>query len=315
MLFIGPTPLAGIGQCMLKYLDIFPDSKYLELGHVTKEACQGAEIFMFPLPIEPWLSMIPQIKELAKSIICMTICETETVHEDYGKLFAMFENIAVSSEYCKRVFSKQFPDTQFHIIRAYVPVPGSNARGVVPPSSTYRFYHIGNILDQRKNVNDILRAFTDLNLSDCELIIKATCKQDVKIEHPKIKVINGLLEQDKIDQIHTMCDCYVSFSNSEGIGLGAVEAALRNKPVILPEYGGAPDYIRSDYMISCGTQEVPHDDFLFKKGMIWGKPNFEQLKEFMLDVYTKKVREVDHSFTRQRVSKEEISEQFKAFPR
>ena len=312
MLFIGPTPLAGIGQCMLKYLDIFPGSKYLELGHVTREACQGAEIFMFPLPIEPWLSMIPQIKELAKSIICMTICETETVHEDYGKLFAMFENIAVSSEYCKRVFSRQFPDTQFHIIRAYVPRVAQQLS--VPPSSTYRFYHIGNILDQRKNVNDILRAFTTLNLPDCELVIKATCKQDVKIEHPKIKVINGLLEQDKIDQIHAMCDCYVSFSNSEGIGLGAVEAALRNKPVILPEYGGAPDYIKSDYMISCGTQEVPNDDFLFKKGMIWGKPNFEQLKEFMLDAHTKKVREVDHSFTRQRVSKEEISEQFKAFP-
>jgi glycosyltransferase involved in cell wall biosynthesis len=110
-----------------------------------------------------------------------------------------------------------------------------------------------------------------------------------------------------------MCDCYVSFSNSEGIGLGAVEAALRNKPVILPEYGGAPDYIKSDYMISCGTQEVPNDDFLFKKGMIWGKPNFEQLKEFMLDAHTKKVRKVDHSFTRQRVSKEEILSNSKHF--
>lgn len=313
MLFIGPTPLAGIGQCMLKYVDIFPDSKYLQIGEVTREACQGADIFMFPLPIEPWLSTIPHIKDLAKSVICMTICETETVHEDYGKLFAMFDTIAVSSEYCKRVFSRQFPDTSFHIIRAYVPRVAQQLS--VPPSSTYRFYHIGNILDQRKNVNDILRAFTTLNLPDCELVIKATCKQDVKIEHPKIKVINGLLEQDKIEQIHAMCDCYVSFSNSEGIGLGAVEAALRNKPVILPEYGGAPDYIKSDYMISCGTQEIPFDDFLFKKGMIWGKPNFEQLKEFMLNAYTKKVREVDHSFTRQRVSKEEILEQFKAFPR
>jgi glycosyltransferase involved in cell wall biosynthesis len=257
--------------------------------------------------------MIPQVKELAKSIICMTICETETVHEDYGKLFEMFENIAVSSEYCKRVFSRQFPDTKFHIIRAYVPQVAQQLS--VPPSTTYRFYHIGNILDQRKNVNDILRAFTELNLPDCVMIIKATCKQEVKVEHPNIKIINGLLPQSSIDQIHAMCDCYVSFSNSEGIGLGAVEAALRDKPVILPEYGGAPDYIKSDYMISCGTQEVPNDDFLFKRGMIWGKPSFEQLKEFMLDAYTKRVREADHTFTRQRVSKEEVLEQFRAFPR
>tara|TARA_R110002072_G_scaffold49869_7_gene135153 strand:+ start:3448 stop:4386 length:939 start_codon:yes stop_codon:yes gene_type:complete len=312
MLFIGPSPLAGIGQCTLKYLELFPGSRYVQIPELNDELLTDAEVFMFPLPIEPWLTIIPKVKELSKTVICMTICETETVHEDYGKLFEMFDTIAVSSEFCKRVFSKQFPDTSFHIIRAYVPPPVVSS---LPPSNIYRFYHIGNVLDQRKNVNDILRAFIDLKLDNCELVIKATCKQEVKIEHPAIKVINGLMPQDAIDRIHTMCDCYVSFSNSEGIGMGAVEAALRDKPVILPEYGGAPDYIKSDYMISCGTQEVPRDDFLFKKGMIWGKPNFEQLKEFMLDAYNKKVRKVDHSFTKDRVSAEEIKSQFKAFPR
>ena len=33
-------------------------------------------------------------------------------------------------------------------------------------------------------------------------------------------------------------DCYVSFSSSEGVGMGAVEAAIRNKPVIITDYGG-----------------------------------------------------------------------------
>lgn len=311
MLFIGPTPLAGIGQCMLKYVSLFPGSTYKEIHQLGPDD-DNQDVFVFPLPIEPWLSTLPKIKERARSVICMTICETETVHEDYGKLFDMFENIAVSSEFCRRVFSRQFPDTNFHIIRAYIPPPPVF---ILPGSDVYRFYHIGNVLDQRKNVNDILRAFTELNLPRCELIIKATCKQGVNIQHPNIRVINGLAPQEFVDRLHAMCDCYVSFSNSEGIGLGAVEAALRDKPVILPEYGGAPDYIKSDYMISCGTQEVPNDDFLFKKGMLWGKPNFEQLKEFMLDAHTKMVRKADHSFTRQRVSKEEILEQFRAFPR
>ena len=310
MLFIGPTPLAGIGQCMLKYTPLFPGSTYKQIHELGPDD-DNQDVFMFPLPVEPWLSIIPAIKAKAKSVICMTICETETVHEDYGKLFDMFETIAVSSEFCKRVFSNQFPDTNFHLIRAHIPLPPIF---VLPDSGVYRFYHIGNILDQRKNVNDILRAFTELNLPRCELIIKATCKQEVNIQHPNIKVINGLAPQEFVDRLHAMCDCYVSFSNSEGIGLGAVEAALRDKPVILPEYGGAPDYIKSDYMISCGTQEVPNDDFLFKKGMLWGKPNFEQLKEFMLDAHTKRLHKVDHSFTKQRVSAEEIIEQFKAFP-
>jgi hypothetical protein len=36
----------------------------------------------------------------------MTVCETETVHEDYGKIFEHFDTILVPSEFCKRVLSK-----------------------------------------------------------------------------------------------------------------------------------------------------------------------------------------------------------------
>jgi hypothetical protein len=102
----------------------------------------------------------------------------------------------------------------------------------------------------------------------------------------------------------------VSFSSSEGIGLGAVEAAIQNKPVIIPEYGGAVDYIKTPYLISCEKQEVPHDDFLFKKGMIWGKPNFDQLIKFMKDAYDKKLTYMNHDHTRFVVGPEEFHRTF-----
>ena len=51
-----------------------------------------------------------------------------------------------------------------------------------------------------------------------------------------------------MEDIHAKSDCYVSFSSSEGIGLGAVEAALRNKPVIITDFGGAPEYIKTPYL-------------------------------------------------------------------
>ena len=312
MLFIGSTPLSGIGQYILKYTQLFPDHKYIQFN---EEVPEGEDVFVFPLPYGNIYDKLREIKHKSRSVICMTICATETVHADYGKIFEIFPDIAVSSEFCRRVFARQFPDTNFHIIRAYIPYKFTPRPEWSMKSGVYRFYHIGNVLDQRKNTNEIIRAFIELNLPDAMLILKATALRPVDIQHPRIKVINGLLPQDKLDAIHDMCDCYVSFSSSEGIGLGAVEAAIRDKPVILPEYGGAPDYIKSDYMISCGTQEVPCDDFLFKKGMIWGKPDFEQLKSFMKDVCEKKIRQVDHSFTRQRVSAEEVLEQFKAFPR
>jgi glycosyltransferase involved in cell wall biosynthesis len=242
----------------------------------------------------------------------MTTCETETVHEAYGDLFKHFDKVAVSSRFCKKVLSRQFPDVEFIIVRAHIParpvLTVSNTFGI--PKDTYKFYHIGNILDQRKNFKSILEAFIRLNLPESTLVVKATCLKDVAINLPNVVIINGLIPEHELNGLHLLCDCYVSFSSSEGIGLGAVEAAIQNKPVIMPNYGGAVDYIKTPYLIECDKQEIQADDFLFKKGMVWGKPNFEQLLKFMKDAYDKKLRHMTHSHTRFIVGPEEVHRTF-----
>lgn len=296
MLFIGPTLLSGIGQHCKKYMDLFPRSKYIQ---IQEEIPESEKAFIFALPIPHWLDKIPEIKRKIKDVICMTVCETETVHEDYGKLFALFDKIAVPSEFCRRVFSRQFPDTKFYIIHAHV-----------PDKRPYTFYHIGNVYDPRKNFNKILETFVRMNKYDARLVIKATCKEPVLARIPNVEIINGLLSDEEMENIHARCDCYVSFSSSEGVGMGAVEAALRNKPVIITEYGGAPEYIETPYMIKCGLQYLVKDDFLFKAGMQWGKPDEDQLREFMEDAYTKKLRYMDHPRTRVLTSRESVLHEF-----
>ena len=296
MIFIGPTLLSGIGQHTKKYMDLFPGSKYIEIHNEIPE-CERA--FIFALPINKWLERIPEIKKKVKHLHCMTVCETETVHEDYGKLFEHFDRVAVPSEFCKRVFSRQFPNTEFYVVRAHI-----------QNKEPYVFYHIGNIIDQRKNFKDILEAFVRLNKPDTKLLIKATCSKEMKINLPNVEVINGLVSDETMDKIHRLGDCYVSFSSSEGVGMGAVEAAIRNKPVIITDYGGAPEYVKTPYTIDCELQELQNDDFLFKKGMQWGKPNKEQLLEFMEDAYNKRVRYMDHSHTHELVGERGVSHQF-----
>ena len=296
MLFIGPTALSGIGQQMRKYMDLFPGSKCIDINDEIP-VCEKA--FIYALPVQFWLDKIPEIKRKVKHVTCMTICETETVHEDYGKLFKLFDRIAVPSEFCQRVFKKQFPDTDFFIIHAHV-----------PDNRPYTFYHIGNVLDPRKNFNKILETFIRLNKPDTRLIIKATCKQPININIPNVTFINDLVSNEVMEDIHAKSDCYVSFSSSEGIGLGAVEAALRNKPVIITDFGGAPEYIKTPYTIDCERQELVKDDFLFKAGMTWGKPNANQLMEFMEDAYNKKLRYMDHPRTRMLTSRENILQEF-----
>jgi len=293
MLFIGPTLMSGIGQHLKKYSTLFPGSTYMEIMEDNIPECE--EAFIFALPVPYWLTRIPEMKRKIKHLTCMTVCETETVHEDYGKLFEHFDRIAVPSSFCQRVFTRQFPDTTFYIVHAHI-----------PRDERYTFYHIGNIMDPRKNFRSILEAFVLLNEPNARLVVKATCNSPVNINLPNVQVLNGLVSDDDMHDLHKRCDCYVSFSHSEGVGMGAVEAALQDKPVIITDYGGAVEYIKTPYTIECTLQELEKDDFLFKKGMLWGNPDPNQLLEFMRDAFNKRMKYMNHTHTKNITSAENV---------
>ena len=299
MIIIGPSLISGIGQQARKYMKLFlPNSYYYVFGNTLPESEHG---MIYMLPVKDHMEYLKYARTRVKNLACMTICETETVHEDYGLIMNEFKRVAVPSEFCKRVFSKQFPNNEFYVIHAHVPVPREKP---------YTFYHIGNIADPRKRFKDILQAFVRLNEPNTRLIVKATGKQPIQIQFPRVEVINDLLDDDAMDDLHNRCDCYVTFSHSEGIGMGAVEAALRSKPVIITNYGGAPEYVKTPYTIDCELQELEKDDFLFKKGMMWGNPNFNQLLEFMRHAYDNRVRYMEHNHTKQLVGRENVLEEF-----
>ncbi len=301
MIFIGPTLRSGIGQHCSKYCNLFPGSKYYHFGEDIPECDHG---LVFLIPTQPTLDLIPYMKSRVKNLSCMTVCETATVHEDYGKICDEFETIFVPSQFCKDVLSKQFPKNNFITIHAHIPAPKK--------FKPYTFYHIGNIADNRKNFKGILTAFMRVkqDMPNVRLIVKATCNQDVDIPLPGVKVINGLISDDEMEDIHTISDCYVSFSSSEGVGMGAVEAALRNKPVIITNYGGAPEYIETPYTIDCEPGFLEEDDFLFKKGMEWGRPDFDQLVMYMSDAVKRNLKIMDHFHTKRLVSKEFVLQEF-----
>ena len=299
MIVIGPALNTGIGQHAKKYTQLFGNSSmYFVIGKELPQ-CETGLIFMLPVPAH--MEYLKHAKRRIKNLACMTVCETETVHEDYGLIMQEFKRVAVPSEFCKRVLSKQFPDNEFYVIHAHIPEPNENP---------YTFYYIGNIMDPRKKFKDILQAFVRLNKSDTRLVVKATCRSPVNIQFPRVQVINDMLTDEQMNDLHNRCDCYVSFSHSEGVGMGAVEAAMRDKPVIITNYGGAPEYVKTPYTIDCGLQELEKDDFLFKKGMTWGKPNFDQLLEYMRHAYDNRVRHMDHEHTKQLVSKKNVLEEF-----
>jgi glycosyltransferase involved in cell wall biosynthesis len=298
-LFIGPRLLAGIGQVTNRYAELLRDNgqeaEYVEFGQQPKKT-RYEKGFAFVLPTDEHITMVDQYASLCNSMMYMTICETEPVNTAYGKL-VKYGTLYVASEFCKEVFEKQFPDVNWKILRLYA---DGTPQVPKPLSGPYIFYTIGNIMDPRKNTRGLIDAYLRCEFRDAaHLVLKATCMQDVTWRVPGVTVINGLLSNEDLEKVHEQSHCYINCSHSEGVGMGAVEAALRDKPVIITDFGGLKEYVKTPWTVPCTKGPIGFDDFLFTADQNWGFPSGEELQKCMWDCYEKKVTTWDHSHTRE----------------
>jgi glycosyltransferase involved in cell wall biosynthesis len=292
-LFIGPSKLSGIGQVTYRYAQLV-HGEYIEFSEQPSQETYDIG-FAFVLPIDVHLNQIDSIMTRCTRRVYMTVCETETVHPKYQDLVTRYKHLFVPSEFCKRILERQFPQGHWSLLRHWDAPRIVQAPRVTEP---YTFYTIGNVLDPRKNVRLLIEAFIRLNMQDTRLVIKATCHTPVKVSIPRVDVINGLLSDEDLEKVHASCHCYVNSSHSEGVGMGAVEAALRGKPVIIASYGGLSEYVqtpfvvRADVLVPIGT-----NDFLYTKDMLWGNPRLDDLVQHMRTCATERITSWDHSFT------------------
>ena len=298
-LFIGPRLLAGIGQVTNRYAELLrengKDAEYVEFGQQPKKA-RYDKGFAFVLPTDEHITMVDQYATRCDSVMYMTICETEPVNSAYGKL-TKYGTLYVASDFCKEVFEKQFPDVNWKVLRLYADGVPSVPK---PLSGPYIFYTIGNIMDPRKNIRGLIDAYLRCEFRDAvHLVLKATCLQDVNWRVPGVTVINGLLSDAELEKVHDQGHCYINCSHSEGVGMGAVEAALRDKPVIITDFGGLKEYVKTPWVVPCTKGPIGFNDFLFTADQNWGFPSGQKLQKYMWDCYEKKVTTWDHSHTRE----------------
>lgn len=298
VVFLGPSKISGIGQVTRKWATLY-NGDFVELGYPLERKYDVG--FAFILPVDGLMSLVKMYEEKCKRMIYYTICETEPVNEAYGKLQNLSKTLYTSSQFCADVLSKQFPDTEWKVLKLYAfPQTIQPSVSILPEGARgkYIFYHIGNIIDQRKNMNTLIDVFSRMKDMNVALVLKATCKWQVSINTPNVFIINDFLNDEQMESLHEYCNCYVSCSHSEGAGMGAVEAAMRDKPVIIQEYGATKEYVKTPWVIPCTKVPVGTDDFLFKKEHQWGLPDPDVLYNYMVHVYTEDIREWDHSFTR-----------------
>jgi glycosyltransferase involved in cell wall biosynthesis len=296
-LVVGPTALSGIGQVTSKYASLLTELgnkvEYVEIGQKPTKTRYDRG-FAFILPIAHQMAAVDFYTGLCRDMMYMTVCETEPVNEAY-ELVARFKKVWCPSEFSRRILARQFPECEWKLLHHW---SESKIHRAPTNSGPYIFYTIGNIMDPRKNIRRLIEAYLRCEFKDAaHLVLKATCNQPVNWKVPGVTVINGLLSESELEQIHTNSHCYVNFSHSEGVGMGAVEAALRSKPVIITDYGGLKEYVRTPWVVPCTVGPIGFDDFLFKKDHTWGHPSNEVLQKHMWDCFSRKVSHWDHSHT------------------
>lgn len=293
-LFVGPTKLAGIGQVTYKYAQLV-NGDYVEYGQAPPKKTYDRG-FAFVLPIQTHLDMVAQYASICKKMNYMTVCETEPVSPAYG-LLERYPEIYCPSEFSRQILEKQFPTVRWKLLRHWV---GSVGPRPPPAPSPYVFYTIGNVADPRKNIRGLIDAYLRCNFGNAaHLVLKATCMHPIDWKVPGVTVINGLLSDEDLEKIHGSSHCYVNCSHSEGVGMGAVEAALRSKPVIASDYGGLCEYVKTPWVVPCTKGPVGIDDFLFTRDLVWGYPSGPELQRCLRDCFEKKVLTWDHEHTRQ----------------
>ena len=292
------TLLSGIGQVTKKYADLLGAELVIKGERPLNSRYDRG--FIFLLPFEGECALADAYSQFCDKMIYMTICETEPVNEAYGML-TKYKTFHVASEFCKEVFEKQFPDVNWNVLHLYADV--ADIPRQPKTSGAYVFYTIGNMADPRKNIRSLLKAFRELRLPNARLLLKATCNQEYRVDIPGVTVINALLTNEQMEGVHAQGDCYINCSHSEGVGMGAVEEAMRDKPVIISDFGGLHEYVKTPFVVKTTPGPIGFDDFLYTKDLEWGHPDRQSLLDQMTKCYEESLTSWDHSFTRDLVAR------------
>ena len=305
----------GMGRAALQYKLIFEQMGYIvipmnwyDFMHRKRSSVDDADIlFSFIVPQQSLMHLLNDIVTNYPKTYGMTVWETENPPTCFQMYATMFDTMFAPSKFTIGKFTSPLYFLPHHVSSSSYELSDVNV-GIkhIIAVSGYKFYSISDFTDSRKNLNQMIQGFLDNNFTDAYLILKHNRHRDDIIRHPQIINIVGELTEKDMEYIHDTCHCYVNLSYSEGVGLGIIEAAVRNKPIIMTDYGGQNDYVNTPYVVKTTLGKIGFDEFLFTKDMSWGHPDDDDYKQKLKDAYRNNTIFQDHSTTRKLVSKKNI---------
>ena len=209
-----------------------------------------------------WRSKHQLLKE--KMVIGYCTWETDVLPTTWSKCInECVHELWVPSSYNKENFIKSgvtVPITVVPHIFLNVVLPAKNTVNL-NDDTIYTFYTIGE-LNPRKNILETIEAFCKAFNKDDQvrLIVKthyksydiedkSHCKHRINEEldkypnHAPVILLTEPQTQKQINALHSIGDCYVSLTRSEGFGMPIFDAHNYGKQVICTGYSGPLDFL------------------------------------------------------------------------
>ena len=272
-----------------------------------------------------WL--VPDIAKRAfdqepKSVrkVSMSLWETVNLPKSWLKSFESIDDIWVCGEFGRRIYqdsidkagldkkvqivpypvdAKSFEDEE--ILDFSKAVPGKDF------SNHYKFYFISQ-WNARKNFEDLLNSYWREFTKEDEVVL--VLKTYINDQSPKdqshlqqalielgrrtgnpdrapVILLHGAFSSEKMVRLHNSCDCFVSPSRGEGLGLGIVEASLAGNQIICSEFGEQTSYV--NHCITYPHMEVPVSGMAgytwYDSSQLWAQPDVTKMSDLMRKAY------------------------------
>lgn len=264
-----------------------------------------------------------QEKENVKKV-SMSLWETKNLPPSWLKSFESMDEIWVCGEFGREVYQESIDKAGLDKTVKVVPYPVDSGAfddkevldfsKAVPGkdfSNHYKFYFISQ-WNERKNFEDLLTAYwNEFTKDDDVLLVLKTyimdqSSQDLnrlqqgltqlgnrtgKDNRAPVVLLHGAFSSEKMVRLHNSCDCFVSPSRGEGLGLGIVEASLAGNKVICSTFGEQISYV--NHCITYSHLEIPvrgMDGYTwYNSSQLWAQPDVENMSVLMRNVYKERL--------------------------
>ena len=191
--------------------------------------------------------------------VAVTTWETSRLSAELARALSQYHQIITPSRFCEAIISESISALSFRRAKTAVVPHGFDTRDWPAThrstGDVFTFYTIAD-WGERKNPLGVLRAYLHaftredavrlvmvLAEPDFDTIRSLIVRSNLGDDLPELVIPNKALTDSEIVALHQDADCFVSATRGEGWGLGMFEAALMQRTVIAPGYGGQFDFL------------------------------------------------------------------------